>query len=92
VTLPLWTPSPIRLGAVGYLSKPDGRFVTLLNCFDGTRTGRVAFPPMSDLGKVDTFSARNEKRSAALRGFDIIRNLVGGVRYVAVCAYTSSLS
>lgn len=31
MTLPLWDPSPVELGAVGYLSKPKGRFITLFN-------------------------------------------------------------
>ncbi|TFY75206.1 hypothetical protein EWM64_g8808 [Hericium alpestre] len=34
VNLPLWMPSPIVLGAVGYLSKPQGWFVTLFNAFE----------------------------------------------------------
>ncbi|KAJ7213283.1 hypothetical protein C8J57DRAFT_289532 [Mycena rebaudengoi] len=32
VTLPLWTPSLVELGAVGYLAKPTGAFRTLFSC------------------------------------------------------------
>jgi hypothetical protein len=31
--LPLWDPSPVEIGAVGYLCKPQGNFVTLFNAF-----------------------------------------------------------
>ncbi|KAF8528486.1 hypothetical protein BU17DRAFT_37976 [Hysterangium stoloniferum] len=31
LNLPLWQPCPVRIGAVGYLSKPHGNFVTLFN-------------------------------------------------------------
>ncbi|KAG0700342.1 hypothetical protein DFH29DRAFT_807787 [Suillus ampliporus] len=30
-TTPLWYPSPVEVGAVGYVSKPDGEFITLCN-------------------------------------------------------------
>ncbi|KAG2356627.1 hypothetical protein BDR07DRAFT_1380654 [Suillus spraguei] len=30
-TTPLWYPSPVEVGAVGYISKPDGEFITLYN-------------------------------------------------------------
>ncbi|KAI0027395.1 hypothetical protein K488DRAFT_90906, partial [Vararia minispora EC-137] len=81
LTLPLWSPSPVRLGAVGYLSKPEGSFVTLLNCIDGTDAADrrvLPFPRLSELGKVDTFAVRNEKRSAAQRGMDMVRNVFWG--------------
>jgi len=29
--LPLWDPSPVEVGAVGYLLRPQGRFATLFN-------------------------------------------------------------
>ncbi|KAG1873935.1 hypothetical protein F4604DRAFT_1582487, partial [Suillus subluteus] len=33
-TTPLWYPSPVEVGAVGYVSKPDGEFVTLCNVIE----------------------------------------------------------
>ncbi|KIK35951.1 hypothetical protein CY34DRAFT_811746 [Suillus luteus UH-Slu-Lm8-n1] len=30
-TTPLWYPSPVEVDAVGYVSKPDGEFITLCN-------------------------------------------------------------
>ncbi|KAK7046149.1 hypothetical protein VNI00_007152 [Paramarasmius palmivorus] len=41
VTLPLWSPSPIAIGAVGYLSKPKGAFVTLFNAFNPEKSGEL---------------------------------------------------
>jgi hypothetical protein len=34
VTLPLWRPSQVDVGAPGFLSKPDGRFETLFNALN----------------------------------------------------------
>ncbi|KAH9848357.1 hypothetical protein C2E23DRAFT_889200 [Lenzites betulinus] len=34
LTLPLWMPSPIKIGAVGYHKEANGSFVTLFNAFD----------------------------------------------------------
>jgi hypothetical protein len=34
VTTPLWYPSPVEVGAVGYISKPDGEFITLCNVME----------------------------------------------------------
>jgi serine/threonine protein kinase len=33
-TTPLWYPSPVEVGAVGYISKPDGEFITLCNVME----------------------------------------------------------
>ncbi|KAG1737988.1 hypothetical protein EDB19DRAFT_1984444 [Suillus lakei] len=33
-TTPLWYPSPVEVGAVGYISKPDGEFITLCNVIE----------------------------------------------------------
>lgn len=33
-TTPLWYPSPVEVGAVGYVSKPDGEFITLCNVIE----------------------------------------------------------
>ncbi|KAF8216933.1 hypothetical protein K438DRAFT_1798039 [Mycena galopus ATCC 62051] len=44
VTLPLWTPSLVQVGAVGYLEKPTGAFRTLFDCRDpvATSNGRLS--------------------------------------------------
>jgi abelson tyrosine-protein kinase 1 len=76
VTLPLWTPQgTVQLGAVGYLSKPEGTFVTLLNAFDPVKSseGRATtMPSVHGYGRVGTGSMRQDKRSAAQRGLDTI--------------------
>jgi hypothetical protein len=38
LTLPLWSPSHVELGAVGYLSAPKGKFVTLFNAMEPHKT------------------------------------------------------
>jgi hypothetical protein len=75
VTLPLWAPSPVALGAVGYLSKPSGSFVTLFNSLSPEKAsaeGAQGLPSLYGYGKVVTGSQRQEKRHAALRKFDAI--------------------
>jgi len=79
VTLPLWTPCAISLGAVGYLSKPSGEFVTLFNAFDPFKSsGGVArgMPSVYGYGRVTPESQRQDKRNAAQRGFDAITGLL----------------
>ncbi|KAA1466979.1 hypothetical protein DENSPDRAFT_63475 [Dentipellis sp. KUC8613] len=79
LTLPLWSPSPVALGAVGYLSKPGGSFTTLFNCFDPTKTGDGMagnLPSLSGYGKVSHDSQRQDKRNAALRGLDLIQSFL----------------
>ncbi|KAK7024978.1 kinase domain-containing protein [Favolaschia claudopus] len=54
VTLPLWTPSFVELGAVGYLLKPEGAFQTLFNCSDlrGTSDERLGGIPAPSLPQI----------------------------------------
>jgi hypothetical protein len=79
VTLPLWSPSPVGLGPVGYLSKPSGEFVTLFNSFDPAKmSGGVAkgMPSVYGYGRVTPGSQRQDKRNVAQRGFDAIAGLL----------------
>ncbi|KAF7291313.1 hypothetical protein MIND_01275600 [Mycena indigotica] len=46
VTLPLWTPSRVELGAVGYLKRPEGVFMTLFNSADPAAAGYVRVRPL----------------------------------------------
>ena len=78
VTLPLWKPSRIELGAVGFLSKPEGRFETLFNAFNpGETSGGKAdeLPTLSGYGKAVQGNQRQDKRNAAQRGFDRVQGL-----------------
>jgi len=78
LTLPLWRPSHVELGAVGFLSKPEGRFETLFNAFNpgGTSGGKAdELPMLSGYGKVLQGNQRQDKRNAAQRGFDRVQGL-----------------
>ncbi|KAF7376375.1 Protein kinase domain-containing protein [Mycena sanguinolenta] len=79
LTLPLWSPSPVSLGAVGYLSKPSGAFVTIFNCFTPEKSAKgvlKTMPSVHGYGKVTTGSQRQDKRNAAQRGLDAIAGLL----------------
>jgi abelson tyrosine-protein kinase 1 len=78
VKLPLWRPSHIELGAVGFLSKPEGRFETLFNAFNPgpTSAGKAdELPMISGYGKVLQGNQRQDKRNAAQRGFDRVQGM-----------------
>ncbi|KAK7032471.1 hypothetical protein VNI00_013030 [Paramarasmius palmivorus] len=78
LTLPLWSPSPIAIGAVGYLSKLNGAFITLFNAFNPEQSGEPrleSIPNVYGFGKVNTGSQRQDKRNALLRGVDTIAAL-----------------
>ncbi|TDL14843.1 hypothetical protein BD410DRAFT_796909 [Rickenella mellea] len=79
LTLPVWEPSPVALGAVGYLSKPEGSFYTLFNAFDPAKSSggwTGGLPSLYGYGKVTSGSQRQDKRSAAQRGLDAIYGLL----------------
>jgi hypothetical protein len=65
VTLPLWSPSVVKIGSVGYLRKPVGEFVTLFNASNPPQSsGGVPrdMANLSDYGKVTQGSQRQDKR------------------------------
>jgi abelson tyrosine-protein kinase 1 len=78
VTLPLWRPSHVELGAVGFLSKPERRFETYTFNPGATSVGGMAdeLPMLSGYGKVLQGSQRQDKRNAAQRGFDRVQGLL----------------
>ncbi|KAJ7772628.1 hypothetical protein DFH07DRAFT_167310 [Mycena maculata] len=78
LTLPLWSPSPVSLGAVGYLSKPSGAFVTIFNCFAPESAPELlqTLPSVHGYGQVTTGIQRQDKRNAAQRGLDAIAGLL----------------
>jgi abelson tyrosine-protein kinase 1 len=93
VTLPLWTPTQVNLGDVGFLEKPAGSFRTLFNSFnpEGTSNGAMKnCPRLQGYGDVKTNSQRLDKRNAAQRGFDAIQQWnpfrkTGNPVYVLLC-------
>lgn len=79
VTLPLWTPSPVAIGAVGYHSKArGGEFITLFSSLDpGESSGGRAkdIPNVSGYGRESRQGyQRRDKRNVARRGMDIIHS------------------
>lgn len=81
MTLPLWTPSRVKIAAVGFHERPSGAFVTLFNAFEPLRSsgGKVTMSSLQVYGKVTTSCQKNdklEKRSAARKGIDFIQSLL----------------
>lgn len=75
--LPLWSPSTVEIGSVGYLRKPEGEFVTLFNAFDPPTSSNGVLGGMANLygyGKVSEGSYRQDKRNRAQRGLDVIQS------------------
>jgi abelson tyrosine-protein kinase 1 len=69
----------VSLGAVGYLNKPSGAFVTIFNCFTPEKTAKgvlKTLPSVHGYGQVTTGSQRQDKRNAAQRGLDAIAGLL----------------
>lgn len=79
LSLPLWSPSPVKVGAVGYHQKPEGTFVTLFDAFRPLETsgGRTAgMPSLAGYGNVTVASQRIEKRNTAQRAIDRVSGIV----------------
>lgn len=77
VMLPLWSPSTVEIGSVGYLLKPEGEFVTLFNAFDPPTTSGGALKGMANLygyGQISQGSHRQDKRNRAQRGLDVLQS------------------
>ena len=75
--LPLWSPSTVEIGSVGYLRKPEGEFVTLFNAFNPPKTSNGILKGMANLhgyGQVSQGSYRQDKRNRALRGLDVLQS------------------
>ncbi|KAG6877678.1 hypothetical protein C0992_009504 [Termitomyces sp. T32_za158] len=79
LTLPLWEPSSVKLGAVGYLLKPEGKFITLFNSFSpekGQESAVHGLPSLYGYGRVLSGGQRQDKRNAAQRGYDAFVGLL----------------
>jgi hypothetical protein len=79
VTLPLWNPTVVELGAVGYLSKLNGTFVTLCNAFYPEKSLNSAVQGMASLygyGHVKKGNQRLDERNVAKRGLDAFVGLL----------------
>jgi hypothetical protein len=81
VTLPLWSPSHVELGAVGYLSAPKGEFITLFNAMKPQRTAGskvTNIPSLSGYleGPIGTGKKLNSMRTMTQRGLELISGLL----------------
>jgi hypothetical protein len=78
VKLALWDPCPVELGAVGYLDKSHGRFITLLNAFDPVTKSQNRARGMPSLYGYGTVSKKEQRqgRNVAQRGFDRIQGFL----------------
>ena len=75
VSLALWDPVPVAVGAVGYVVRPSGTFITLFNAINPTETddSRVqSMPSIAGYGKTPIGNHRHATRNAALRGLDAV--------------------
>ena len=79
VTLPLWDPSPVEVGAVGYLSKPRGRFVTLFNALTPAKAkdlGIRSLPSIHGYGVTQVETHRQDRRTVTQKGIDAFAGLL----------------
>lgn len=79
LTLPLWNPTLVELGAVGYLSKLTGTFVTLFTAFHPEESSNGSVQGMASLygyGHVKKGSQRLDERNVAQRGLDAFVGLL----------------
>ena len=90
VTLPLWNPSPVEVGAVGYLWKPQGHFVTLFNALTPSKAKLAeirSLPSIHGYGPAQLDTHRQDRRTVTQKGMDAIAGLLtfGTFSYVMIC-------
>ncbi|KAG2139843.1 uncharacterized protein EDB93DRAFT_1241944 [Suillus bovinus] len=81
LTLPLWSPSHVELGAVGYLSAPKGEFITLFNAMKPHQTAGSKIMNIPSLGGyLEGPIPRGQKfdsmRTMKQRGLELISGLL----------------
>ncbi|KAH6893995.1 TKL/TKL-ccin protein kinase [Coprinopsis sp. MPI-PUGE-AT-0042] len=79
LVVPLWHPSSVSLGAVGYLSKPRGEFITLFNALSPQASDHPlakGLPSIHGYGKVEEGMQGLDKRSITQKGWDSIVGLL----------------
>ncbi|CCM04156.1 uncharacterized protein FIBRA_06318 [Fibroporia radiculosa] len=74
LTLALWHPTHIVPGAVGFLSKERGEFITLFNAFKPTQIPEGAvLRSLETYGDTKMVHLRDVKRDVPRRGMDLLR-------------------
>ncbi|KAG1847152.1 hypothetical protein DFJ58DRAFT_663473 [Suillus subalutaceus] len=81
LTLPLWSPSHVELGAVGYLSAPKGEFITLFNAMKPQQTTGSKITNIPSLagyfdGPIRPGQKFNTNRTMTQRGLELISGLL----------------
>jgi hypothetical protein len=79
VKLPLWTPSAVRVGSLGYHSKPTGEFITIFNAFEppvNVKSRDDTIPSLHAYGPIATASVRKDTKSARERALEGIRGII----------------
>ncbi|KAF9523670.1 hypothetical protein CPB83DRAFT_862451 [Crepidotus variabilis] len=74
LTLPLWEPTPVDLGAVGYLSRPSGEFVTLFNAYRPVNSSHPSIqrlPSIEGYGRPSLGLQRQDRRTVTQKAFDL---------------------
>ncbi|KAF9039931.1 hypothetical protein BJ165DRAFT_1494612 [Panaeolus papilionaceus] len=75
LTLCLWEPTPIEVGAVGFLSKPAGQFVTLFNAMTPQKCYRIKIKTLSNLGNNGNAAIgvdKSDSRKLVHKAYDFI--------------------
>jgi serine/threonine protein kinase len=75
LTLPLWSPTRVELGAVGYLSKPDGQFITLFNALEPSRGSEHSLrdlQSMYEYGDFSKYGREENTRNVVRRSLDTL--------------------
>ncbi|KAG0700333.1 hypothetical protein DFH29DRAFT_1056138 [Suillus ampliporus] len=77
LTLPLWSPSHVELGAVGYLFAPKGEFITLFNAMQPQQTLGSKVTNIPSLGgyvegPIRTGKKFDSRRTVTQRGLELI--------------------
>ncbi|PPQ73056.1 hypothetical protein CVT26_014648 [Gymnopilus dilepis] len=79
LTLPLWSPSIVLIGDVGYLSKPSGAFITLFNALQRNDAADKLIghlPLMTKYGNTSKGRLRLDKRNVAQKGLNAFSSLL----------------
>ena len=97
VTLPLWDPSPVEVGAVGYLSKPQGQFVTLFNALipgNAVHRGIQSLPSIHGYGLTQVETHRQDRRTVTQKSIDAFAGFLtfGTLSYVVDCIAQNRLA
>lgn len=79
VTCPLWSPTPVALSAVGYLSKPKGEFITLFSAYSPDKALNPLIkklPSIEGYGHAGRAEVRQDRRTVTQWALDLFK---GGI-------------